>query len=478
MISTTFTTQPAPVSRRNPASAVKSQPSPPRFRGVGEAVSGFIGMIDASRVAELITSDGLGMLVPRSAVAAGFRGADDGRETLIREGAGLVCVALLAGLSNQFMVHTLGNRVGIYNPHGIPAKAWISAKNLRVFSQLYAQALNASTSADGARKAFVDQLFQGMESGDHRLSLQGRLANLKALMAHVETRTAAEQSLSQMMRQVSGESISPAKQAEYLKWLRSGKMDELKREFLAAGWGRLSPQGQKNLLQAYKLRAPGESGHSGTLAFDALAKSRIQSSGKTTASQNYRRDFLKNRLRLSLEHLKKGENAFVDAVDKTALDNGLTSVVNVRNLQNPQANPLIAGQSRKTLLKELKAFLEHYVDRATFEALESKGAQAFGDIQKQQIHQKLFAKSSKGLRALLPHWEDGLVTATMKTKSAYTWLPIGVAIAANGATTFLNNYVTQKKYGGKVFFPGEEAGLKRGQVLPSAQKPAWKGGLA
>src|SRR4051794_28550058 len=80
----------------------------PHFRGVGDAVSTFVGFIDSNRMAELVMSDGLGMVVPRTAVSLTMRGPDDGRETIIREAAGLLCVTLLCGWLNHVAIRMAG----------------------------------------------------------------------------------------------------------------------------------------------------------------------------------------------------------------------------------------------------------------------------------------------------------------------------------------------------------------------------------
>ena len=124
---------------------------------------------------------------------------------------------------------------------------------------------------------------------------------------------------------------------------------------------------------------------------------------------------------------------------------------------------LLAGQSRQRVLQEMKYFLEYFVDSAGFEVSQSKGwASHLGlgptwQAQREMLRQKLLASESKGLARLFPQVSDGLVSAALKAKVGYTWAPVAVAILANGLSTFLNNYVTQWKYGGKVFFPGEEA---------------------
>ncbi len=460
-----------PISRK-PLTA-RSQPvirkpnTQPQFSGVGDMVSSFIGLIDRNRVAELVASDGLGMLAPRTAVATGVRGVDDGRETLIREGAGLVCVALLAGLSNQFMIQALGNRVGLYNPHGTPAKAWIGAQNLRVLSERYQKTLmeRPAQSIEGVRKAFLADILNGLESGDHQLSLEGRMTTLKALPAKAQ-----EPVLKEMLKALA---IPVERHADYQRLLQQNQFGALQKMLRAAGWGKLSQQGKEALsdwLTPKTVDGKGliSSALKGTTPFDKLATQRVQTlnPGLAKTAPEFQKAFLTERLNMGLSQLQHAEAPFVKAVDDLALRHGLTSVVNLRAASGA-GDLLLTGQSRQTLLKELKAFLEHYVDRAGY-AVTQQGAKPWL-MQRQLLWKTLFAPSQSWAAKLLPQAADGLVTATLKTKNAYTWLPITIAIAANGATTFLNNYVTQKKHGGKVFFPGEEARVFQSAGLKGRQ---------
>jgi hypothetical protein len=445
---------------------------PIRFGGVGDAVSGFIGLIDRNRAAELIASDGLGMLAPRTAVAAGFRGTDDARETLIREGAGLVCVALLAGLSNQFMIHVLGNRAGFYNPHGTPAKAWISAKNLSVYSQLYDHALNTQQGILNVRQAFIQQVLQGLESGDRQLSVDGRLASLKKLLKSPEKRFAAEKALQQIVNELPTLHLNPAQQKEHLDQLAIGKAKPLRDKLLAAHWGRLSPLGQQELSEWFQPKASKDFQLKGTTNFNQQAQARVDELHQGLSPAAQKAAFLKERLNLSLHHLHGDDRLFAQSLDQIALEHGLTSVVHLKDSHESGGRILTEDQSRQTLLKELKYFLEHYVDRAADEvgSLSKKWPE-----QKTLLWEKLFASPSKGWRALFPQLNDGLVSGMLKAKTGYTAVPILVAIIANGATTFLNNYITQKKHQGKVFFPGEEATL-RGQFGALTQRSIQQNG--
>src|SRR5690349_13663970 len=107
---------------------------PPKFGGIGDAVSGVVGYIDGNRLVELASTDILGMCLPRTGIEASLRPSgyrvDAGRETAMREFSGLVMNTVAVGGLSYFFLRLLGNHVNGYNPHGLPGRAWISADSL------------------------------------------------------------------------------------------------------------------------------------------------------------------------------------------------------------------------------------------------------------------------------------------------------------------------------------------------------------
>ncbi len=427
----------------------KASSSAPRFSGMGDLLSAGIGAIDKSRPLELVVSDGVGMLAPRTLMAAGFRGADDARETLIREGAGLVCVALLAGFSNKAMVWAFGNRVGAYNPHGTPAKAWIGAKNLRVFSELYDRNLQADgTSPETARQRFVADVLGNLESSDRKLSVQGRVKQLIELQANPKTASEAPKILHQIVSNLLGNDAA-IQQSQFAQLLEKNNADALSEKLLKAGFGKLNASAREALTAHFQSDSVDGKALKASVNKDLTAK-----------------EFLQKRLQLALEHLKTQSKTFTTPVNEEALKGGLTSNVNVLDPTDATGHKaLISDLSRENLFNELKAFLTHYVDRASFAATQVESASP--EALKKAIRETLFAKSPDGLRRLFPQASEGLVTSALKAKTAFTLVPISVAIAANGLTTFFNNYVTRKISGGVDYFPGEETFLKPYQQTAS-----------
>ena len=449
----------SPVTFYSPKSVPprKTAPPTPRFGGAGDAISSVVGTIDSNRLVELMASDGIGMILPRS-IMGFMRNADDGRETLLRETFGLIGNVLIAGWFGHGMVALLGNSVNPYNPHGLPGKAWISAENMNAFQHLYTRALQNTSNHQDARKSFINSVLAGLESGDRDFSIQSRLTSLNKLAGHGKAQNGA---LLQMLETTYGKPDAQTHLKNYQQMLKAGKLSEL-RDKLKQRWGKLSKESQGEMALYYNQKKVGDTSIMGTNALDAHAQERVRQQAPQLAEEAARKKvdpkayqdktFIKQRFNLSLSELNHHEEDFVKAVDHEALLRGLTGTV---NLNDADGKPLSAGQSRRTMLKEMKNFLEQYVDRATY-AVEREAGPTKDWGQKQTlILEKLFAENKKGWRRFVPTMEDGLVTAYRKAKGAYTWVPLGLSIAAAGAFTFYNQYITTKKHGGKMFFPGE-----------------------
>lgn len=448
---------------------------PVRFSGFGDMVSSGINAIDGHRLLELLLLDFLGMLVPRTTIATTYRGVDDGRETFIRETTGIFCVGLLAGFIHLGLVNGVGNRLNPFNPHGTPTKAWVNAKTLTTFSHLYEDTLNTAphnATPAQVRERFVERILKGMESTDANLSVEGRLGTLKSLADGPDGEADAKKLLNQMLVDRFGNHVNPALKGRahnaLNKGLQSDDLSELRNILVKeGGWGKLSEAGAKELGEWFHPQKASEAGHlKGTIPFDARAHQQLSDLEKLSPIQNRERTFIKQRLSMALADLENREPQFMKAVNQIALNRDLTSTL---HLKDANGKILLGQQSRDTLLKELKHFLEHYVDRAAFDVEHQPGRSHLPwEDQKRLLHKALFASPNKGLAALLPHSSDGLVTATLRAKSGYLWIPLLLTFAANGIFTFANNRLTQNKHNGRVYFPGEEAALQRSRHVQQA----------
>ena len=482
-------------------------PPTPRFQGVGQSVSKVVEVLDSNPMFQLFGTDLISMVVPRSILALSCRGEDDGRETFLREFSGLIGNVLLMGWAGHAAVRALGDSVNFYNPMGLPAKAWVPAQSLQAFGDLYKEALHQSETPEEARSRLIDHVLNGLESGDRHFSIESRLSNLellepavqKAMLLEMRTSVPKEidltrcQQLLQSMTQLKGAKLSPENQSDYEK-LRK----EFKSMFLEAGWGKLSANAKNeslpdNLKSYFQPKADGDI-RKGTVRFDVKAQQRLEDlqtsfahnqgltalidkrvqaeAGKVnprtraaiqaeivTKNGFDTKTFIKQRLTLSLNHLREDAKAFGEAIDREAQRHNLTSTVELHHtFTNPNQAAIHLSSNRGNLLKELKFFLEQFVDRAHYaadQALSETGTPNPASVKK-KIETLLFAPSQSGFwNKILPKAQDGLITAAMKSKGAFTWVPLLFSVSAAGALTFYNNHLTMQKHGGKVFFPGE-----------------------
>jgi hypothetical protein len=267
---------------------------------------------------------------------------------------------------------------------------------------------------------------------------------------------AQQQALAQMVETVHGTDTYRHLGA-YQALFKEGKVDALKAKFLGDGWGRLSKASQQALAEFYEQSRGPKGTIRGTHDFDSWAAAQLHENRIPVKSdlRELKRDpaFVKARFDLSLTDLEKPTELFEKTISQEALERGLTGTVNLRNLDPAMqaARPFLSqDQNRGSLLKQVKFFLEQYVDRA------SHGVKETDPGWKKEIQNLLFKESKQGWkRFFLPSLEDGLVTATRKSKFMYTAVPMAVAILTAGALAFYNNYLTRMKHGGKVFFPGE-----------------------
>lgn len=425
-----------------------SQPSTPKFSGLVDGFSNLIGFVDSNRLLELMASDGIGMIVPRTALAYHKRGADDGRETFLREFSGLVGNVLITGWFGWGMLKLLGNRVNRYNPHGLPLDAHINAANLHAFNQLYQSALAEKMNAGEARTAFLNNVLGSLVSDNPQFMWAAQRGSLEKIEDPKQQRKFLEANLTKVL----GEKAAQEELKKLGDTLTNDQLEALGKK-LSAHNGKLSPEACETLAKFFEPKGTDlDKPDMGTLKLDEAAEQRLKQfegddsaygeMAKKLKDETYWKKAL-NQTRLKLyQDSRQGTEAFVALVDKKALDYGVTGTVHIEK----GSERLSGFQNRKNVLRELKYYLEHYIDRATHE---SKGDVAV-------LENKLFGRAQSGfLHQFLPKAEDGLITAAVKHKHALTWIPVALSLGAAGLFTFYNQYITAQKHGGRMFFPGE-----------------------
>lgn len=415
--------------------------SSPKFRG--RTAEKVLGRLVDDGAATLVVIDVLGMAVPRTIESYISRGSDDARETFLRENFGTLGNMFLMGGASLGLMRLAGRTINKFNPKGIPVQAFINAKTLDTFSDLYSYALETSATPKEVRSQFIDLVLGGLESTDRQSSLMSRLQGIQKLNRFPDEQ---KHLLQRTLVQIYGQKGAEPHFKKALDLVRSEDSQsllQLKQQLLhpqdgSPGWGRLSHEARVKMREMYALtRDSGKKdGVAGTLPLDEMATD------------------VQGRMSLSLKQLegstKNGKKQLspvarvANLLDATAYQHGLTSTV---NLKRDAVQSLAVG--RKNMLIELKHFLEQFVDRATRDAKDH--ADWRKGIEKALYHQE---KTTFPVRVFSSATE-GLITVAQRSKLLYTGVPVALTLMASGILVFFNNWYTRHKYHGKVFFPGE-----------------------
>ncbi|HEY9686335.1 MAG TPA: hypothetical protein V6C52_05105 [Coleofasciculaceae cyanobacterium] len=427
-----------------------------------------VGVIDGNRMIEMASTDFTGMCGPRTWIEYRERGGDAARETVIREVAGGICNVFLAGWLSLAMLGMLGNSVNRYNPHGLPGKAWISARSLEAFGGLYQNILTDTAhpvkDLSEARERFIKQVLTGLISADQASSRVSLPQSARELEPQAQVKYLREL-VKDALPGEAFEKLSADIQADSLE----KQAEKLTEALHQANNGKLTREAQERLYRYFSLKAGSDVvGVQGTNHFNRLAMAQVLEE-KAYLEEEARRlnqpvtDALKHfdevkefkaaRLRLSLADLDGTEREFLKQVSGIAQSGKLTSAVHLYGPDNRLLlkTGLLKDTGRDALFGELKHFLEQFVDRAGH-GIDEKAADW-----KQQVLQTLNRPSEKrGLWSrLMPQADEGLLRSALKTKTAYTWIPMLGAALVGMSVGFFNNWLTKKRNGGKVSYPGD-----------------------
>lgn len=427
-----------------------------------DATSRLVGIIDANRTIELATTDLFGMTLVRTLIEWFQRGPDAGRETIIRETMGMLCNVFVAGWLSLLMLRMLGRKLGWYNPQGIASKAWINARHMEAFGNMYKNILqdkaNPVVNPIEARQRFIQQVLTGLSSTDRSVRQFGLPHSAESLSPEARVKY-----LHELAKDVMPEG-EHQKLAESVKALSlEEQATRIKEAYQHADNGKLSRKSLEALTAAFQHKPTGATTVRGTNAFDDMAMAEVQEAKARMEAEAKRlnrplsealkhfdekKEFMKARLRLSMADLEGTESEFIKAVKNIATSGKLTSTV---QLHGPNGELLLKEAGRDTLFGELKHFLEQFVDRANHGITDYHGGS------RTNVLDKLFGESKRtGLFAkLLPQFDEGLLRSAIKAKTAYTWIPLVGTVLLGMASGFGINWLSKKLHGGEVFFFGD-----------------------
>jgi hypothetical protein len=424
-----------------------THPVPVFGRGITDVISYVTQKVDSNDLTQLLVTDLGGMVLPRTGIELVERGPDMGRETFIREISGTISNVFLAGWMGFLALMTfngklLNNKLFRTNKLGIHTGAWINASSLDYYGRLFTESLNHSRTPIEARRKFIETLLANMRTTDQAQAY-------KSMTGAIET-------------------FSQPQVKE--------RMAAISRDHLREG--RLSPQALEKLVAQF---AQSDRMHTGTYTVheqvarfaDQMrrygpviekaeklirADSELQKlpakQARKLAIERVIEPLVKDeRVKLSRE-AEKAIKGFMNELTETAIQGGLSDQL---NLLDDTGKVALKDRHLGTMLREIKFFLEQYVDRVL--SNEKTGKLLTGEMTdefRRQVVDQLYRKGNTGLLSrFLPGAKDGLITFTRKSKTWLTVVPYLLSVMLSISVAFLNNWLTQRKHGGQVFFPGE-----------------------
>jgi hypothetical protein len=413
-----------------------SGPGGPHFSGLGEAASWIVEKIDSSKAIELVTTDVLGMVLPRTGIEYGKRGPDAGRETLIRELAGTVFNVFLIGWIGSALLKVYNNRSASMNPLGLHTGAWINAKALKAFSQVFQDALKEAKTPAEAREKFVEKMLRSFRATDGHL-----LPEAAQMLKQVDATLATE---------VDKILAAGAKDGK----LSDQAVNALKKLFQHSDNAAIGTTHLEAMAQQFERTLRTDPVHVGRYSEEEIAKKvaqfRLTQSASLVGSTQ--------------------EKALLDAMVRTASETGkLSEEVILKTLDaQGQEKTLLGARNLRTTLQEMKYFLEQYIDRAMGSpaadaALKTRSKTAV-DSWRELVTKELMGPGETNFLGKIgrylpffgtPAKEMGLIPYTYRSRWFLTLLPLVLTIGVSVSVSYLNNWLTQRKHGGKVFFPGE-----------------------
>lgn len=292
---------------------------------------------------------------------------------------------------------------------GAQVAPWINWRSMEHYSRLLDTALGEAASPQEARTRFVRSALQSLHSSDAAIAP----GVIRGALAGVENATLREALLGQD-RQIARKTLSPQAVDDLAAMLAPSHSPEKGVYQIAA---RIAQQGLPPTSSQWAALSRESAHHAGAIA--------------TTLAQRAQAD---------------GLSATIHAVDATG-------------------QPFLKGRNLSTTLGELRTFLEQYADRALADPHRGEIlAQPLDEAERARIRAALFARGAS--RA-----EDGLVTLARRNRRWLTMLPLGLTVLIAASVAFLNNWLTQKKHHGEVFFPGEGGPLRRRGMMANAPAP-------
>lgn len=423
------------------ASASAMGSTGPAMRGVRQ----FMGTLENNFLAQLVVSDVLAMVLPRTAVEMKERGVVAAQETLFRELAGTLTNTIMAGWLGYGMA--LQMQKHHKNLRAMDTKTWIESNTLEHFGNLVQDILknNKTLSANEVRRAFYTEALGRLDATDPIAKLEeyntifpnkGRLGQ-----AHLQ----------ELTRRMMGESHRVAMPYNLEHHLHTT----------------LNSQVEQSALKSHKMAVQHQFEASvGTKKLNYAQHKALQEE-LNKAEALWKSNRLKTLRLETLPQIRQQEAKLIENLYTYAVDEGQLSD-KVFTLKN-KAVPGVKGQICEKIgirgLNEQLAAMVHFDREFLTRALADPKTGALGTspVNASRVLKALFtpdptgrwAKLRKNLPSL-PKSGDGLITLAYRAKLWTVVLPVAFTALAGMLTVTLNNWITQNRFHGQKFFPGEQ----------------------
>jgi len=444
----------------------------PRFTGLVDGAmqhaekglrSSVLGLEENTQLG-LVFTDLAGMTIPRTTIEWKKRGAFCGQETFFRE---FTCV-----LANTFMTGWLGNlayrflRSPYLNPLGMDHKAWIDAKSLSAYQDVLKELMASSkiNSSLQLQKAFLQTVFQRLQSTDAIAKLSSQeLKNLGVFdFSHYfpDKGMFSKAHVDQLVETYLHGYPSSGKDNSFTQ--RAFNVEELVHNRI------------KDTVYQHEVD---KAVHKATAKFLEERPAKLSANEKMLLSfiQTDARSKALEEQKLAVRRLiRRGifiqEKPFMKALYDFAVTEGKMS--DHVSLLDAKGGRLVS-QSMSDWLSKTKYFMEEFLNRTLADP--TSGRIPAKTLPLDRIKRQLLAKQ-KGVWAFVsPKASDDLLTYAYRSKFFISVIPLAIMTSFGFSMVYINNWLTRRRTGGRIFFPGEEALLEqeRRQHQKGGTKPTF-----
>jgi hypothetical protein len=392
--------------------------------------------INSNKMVELAISDVMGMVVPRTIIDGSKRGVDSAREVFLREIMGTFILVYLSGSLLSTQLKFLDTPAT--NPKAMSLKAWIDTPLLEHFGKVTNQLLPKVKNTKELQQKFLETILGQLSSTDGAWKLpeykslfpsQGKLLpEIKKLIT--DTLMGRTQLPLGQLGNVDAEVKYFINQADYHK-AAIAQLHQVETEKFLSSRGvqqlyQLSDRQKQRLSQIHRFRE----------------KELI-----TKQSQNIRR--------LMTKGIRESEKPLIEYLTNAAVSSGGLSEKVI--LKNGRAQFFQLGQRS---VEEVIRKLNYYLQEFMYPALTQNGKpmeQALTDLSRSRIRYNLFHNNGTSWlsKNFLVSKADGLIPYIYKMRRSMVAACLLLTFSFSYGFTYFNNWVTQRKYKGARFFPGE-----------------------